>query len=299
MNLERRCWRPLRGQVLKVASPAVRTLPVVSRCRLPFVLLLAALPAAGFPPTPDEPSLRELRVGPVGETKAGMELVFEPKGAPCGETIRGTFKLFGSASGVPVDAPLVQIPEGGCALRFDYPFAAVGADLVEHAKVDSLEWSLTGERHLVPPVKPIAWSGRVPREAVKLTDSARVTLRRFVAVRSVMVGDVGLLTSTVNAVLEVTNPLSFDLRIAEVAYELTVNGTPVARGRKEKFLLRANRENRLELPIELDYAGLLAAAGTAALGDGVAGVLSGTGKLLLPAGDLDFPFDFPVTLTWK
>jgi hypothetical protein len=228
-----------------------------------------------------------------------MELVFEPKGAPCGETIRGTFKLFGSAPGVPVDARLVQIPEGGCALWFDYPFAAIGADLVGHAKVDSLEWSLTGERSLFPPAKPIAWSGRAPREAVKLTDSMRVTLRRFVAVRSVMVGDVGLLTSTVNAVLEVTNPLSFDLRIAEVAYELTVDGTPVARGRKEKFLLRANRENRLELPVELDYAGLLAAAGTAALGDGVAGVLSGTGKLLLPAGDLDFPFEFPVTLTWK
>jgi hypothetical protein len=55
----------------------------------------------------------------------------------------------------------------------------------------------------------------------------------------------------------------------------------------------------VELPVELDYAGLLAAAGRAALGNGVGGVLSGAGKLLLPAGDLEFPFEFPVTLSWK
>lgn len=228
-----------------------------------------------------------------------MELVFEGKGAPCGESIQGTFTLFGSTPGVPVDAPLVYIPEGGCALRFDYPFAAMGPDLVARSKVDAVEWSLTGERRLLPPAKPIAWSGRAPREAVKLTESTKVTLRRFVAVRNVMVGDLSLSRSTVNAVLDVTNPLSFDLRIAKVAYELTVDGKLVAKGRKEKFLLHANRENRLELPVELDNAGLLAAAGRAALGMGVAGVLSGTGNLRLPAGDLDFPFEFPVTLTRK
>jgi hypothetical protein len=271
----------------------------MNRYRLPVVFLLVALPAAGAPPVPTEPSLRELRVGPIGETKTGMELVFERKSTPCGETIRGTFALFGSVPGVPVDAPLVYLPEGGCALRFDYPFAAIGPDLVGHAKAESLEWSLTGERRLMPSAKPIAWGGRAPREAVKLTESTRLTLRRFVAVRSVTVGDIGFTSSTVNADLDVTNPLSFDLRIADVEYELTVDGKPVASGRKERFLLHANRESRLELPVELDYAGLLAAAGTAALGNGVAGVLSGTGKLLLPAGDLDFPFDFPVTLTWK
>ena len=125
----------------------------------------------------------------------------------------------------------------------------------------------------------------------------KVALRRFVAVRNVTVGEVGFASSTVNATIDVTNPLSFDLRIVEAAYELTVDGTPVAKGRKEKVLLHAKRENRIELPVELDYAGFFAAAGNAALGNGVAGVLSGVGKLRLPAGDLEFSFEFPVTLS--
>lgn len=260
--------------------------------RLPLLALLAA--AA---PLPSPPVVREFRVGPIDAGKAGMELVFDPKGAPCGESVKGTFTLFGSAPGAPVDAPLVYVPEGGCALRFDYPFSAIGPDLVGRSKVDALEWSLTGERRSLPPAKPIAWRGRAPRETVKLTESMKVTLRRFVSVRKVGVGSLGLKTSTVNAVLDVTNPLSFDLRIAEAAYELTVDGKPVAKGRKEKFLLHAKRTNRLEMPIELDHVGLLAAAGKAALGKGVTGVLSGAGKLRLPAGDLEFPFEFPVTLS--
>ncbi len=261
--------------------------------RLGLLLLAAAASAAPAP----SPALRELRVGPIDSGKTGMELVFEQAGTPCGETVKGTFTLFGSAPGVPVDAPLVYIPEGGCALRFDYPFSAIGPDLVSRSKVDALEWSLTGERRSLPPAKKIAWSGRAGREAVKLTESMKVTLRRFVAVRTVGVGSLGLSTSTVDAVLDVTNPLSFDLKIAEAAYGLAVDGKPVAKGRKEKFILHAGRGNRVDLPIELDHAGLLAAAGKAALGKGVAGVLSGVGKLRLPAGDLEFPFEFPVTLS--
>lgn len=226
-----------------------------------------------------------------------MELMFEPKGVPCGESVRGTFTLFDSAPGVPVEGPLVNVPEGGCALRFDYPFAAVGPDLVGRSNVNALEWSFRGERRSVPSAKPISWSGRAARETVKLTESMKVTLRRFVAVQKVGVGSLGFRSSTVNALIDVTNPLSFDLRIAEAAYELTVDGKPVAKGRKEKFLLHAKRANHLEFPIELDHAGLLAAAGRAAFGNGVKGVLSGIGKLRLPAGDLEFPFEFPVTLS--
>ncbi|MFI5181868.1 MAG: LEA type 2 family protein [Thermoanaerobaculia bacterium] len=272
------------------------TLPVMTVAFRILALVLAAA-ASAAPAQAPSPSLREFRVGPIDSGKAGMELVFEANGAPCGEWIRGTFTLFGSAPGVPVDAPLVYIPEGGCALRFDYPFTAIGPDLVGQSKVDALEWSLTGERRSLPPAKPISWSGRAPRETIKLTESMKVTLRRFVDIQNVGVGSLGLTSSTVNAVLDVTNPLSFDLRIAEAAYELTVDGKPVARGRKEKFLLHAKRANRLELPIELDHAGLLAAAGKAALGKGVSGVLSGVGRLRLPAGDLEFPFEFPVTLS--
>jgi hypothetical protein len=265
----------------------------------PLRIAAFVLALAGAAPTAPSPSLREFRVGPIEAGKAGMELVFEPNGAPCGETVRGTFTLFGSAPGVPVEAPLVYLPEGGCALKFDYPFAAIGPDLVGHAKVDALEWSVAGESRLMPPPRPIAWSGRAPREAVKLTEPMKTVLRRFVAIRKVGVGSLGLKGSTVNAVIDVRNPLSFDLRIAEAVYELTVEGKLVAKGRKEKFLVHAKRGNRIELPIELDHAGLLSAAGKAAFGKGVGGVLSGVGKLRLPAGDLEFPFEFPVTLARK
>jgi len=263
----------------------------------PFRIGAVVLALAGVSvPTPS-PTLRQILVGPIGASKAGMELVFEPNGVPCGETIRGTLTLFGSAPGVPVEAPLVSLPEGGCTLRFDYPFVAISPDLVGRSNLNSLEWSLTGERRKDSSPKPIAWKGNARREAVTLTEAMKVTLRRFVAVRSLAIGEIGLESSTVYAVLEVTNPLSFDLRIAEAAYELTVDGKIVASGRTGNLLLHARRGNRLELPVELDHVGLLAAAGKAAIGKGVAGVLSGVGKLRLPAGDLEFPFEFPVTLS--
>jgi len=262
-----------------------------------IVLSLALVAASTASAPPASPTVREFRVGPVEAGKVVLELVFDRAGTPCGESVGGTFTLFGSSPGVPVHGPLVYIPEGGCALRIDYPFAAIGPDLVAKSKVDALDWSLVGERQSLPPARPIAWSGRAARETVRMTESTRTALRRFVSVQGVDLGALGLSASTVNVVLDVTNPLSFDLRIADVAYELRMNGGSVARGRTERILLRAGRTNRLEMPVEVDHAGLLAALGSAAMGNGGAGILSGTGKLRLPSGDLDFPFEFPVTLS--
>jgi hypothetical protein len=95
------------------------------------------------------------------------------------------------------------------------------------------------------------------------------------------------------------HPLAFDLRFVEAAYELTVDGKPLAKGRKEKFLLHAGRANRLLLPVELSNGGVLSGLWKAATGGRVEGVLTGIARLRVPAGELVFPFEFPVKLSRK
>jgi hypothetical protein len=58
------------------------------------------------------------------------------------------------------------------------------------------------------------------------------------------------------------------------AYELTVDGRPLAKGRLEKFLLHAGRANRLTLPVELSHGGVLSGLWEAAAGGRVVGVLN-------------------------
>jgi hypothetical protein len=53
----------------------------------------------------------------------------------------------------------------------------------------------------------------------------------------------------------------------------------------------------LQLPIQIEYDGVLAAAGKSAASRGqVDGKLTGVARLRWPSGDLDFPFEFPVKM---
>ena len=63
--------------------------------------------------------------------------------------------------------------------------------------------------------------------------------------------------------------------------------------------LHAGRANRLLLPVELSHGGVLSGLWKAATGGRVEGVLTGIAKLRVPAGDLEFPFEFPVKLSRK
>ncbi len=69
-----------------------------------------------MPATAPAPQVRELRVGPIEETKTGMELVFIGPAAPCGERLKGTISLVGSKR-APVDALVTPDPEEGCSAR--------------------------------------------------------------------------------------------------------------------------------------------------------------------------------------
>jgi hypothetical protein len=73
----------------------------------------------------------------------------------------------------------------------------------------------------------------------------------------------------------------------------------IASRRREKFLLHAGRVNRLMLPVELSNGGVLSGLWKAATGGRVEGVLTGIAKLRVPAGELEFPFEFPVKLSRK
>jgi hypothetical protein len=103
------------GETLVEAS----SVPVFAAVLLSASTLLAAAPAAPAP----LPAVRELRVGPIAETKTGMELVFAGPAAPCGERLKGSFSVFGSG-GIPVDGTVAPHPEGGCSVRWSFRTAA-------------------------------------------------------------------------------------------------------------------------------------------------------------------------------
>ncbi len=266
-----------------------------------LLLLLAAgglLAGPAAPPAVNAPAVRELKVGPIADTTAGMELVFTGPAAPCGEKLKGSVSLLGSR-GIPVNGPVAPEAEGGCSVRFEMPFSAVGPDVLAKASLTEVGWSLAGELSGKGRPRGVTWKGRIPREAVKLTESMRVTLRRFVTVKETRLDSLGVGTSTINVDVELKNPLTFDLRFVEASYELTASGRPVAKGRKDKFLLHAGRPNRLLLPVELSHGGVLSSLWTAATGGRVEGTLTGVAKLRVPAGELEFPFELPVALSRK
>jgi hypothetical protein len=181
-----------------------------------------------------------------------MELVFAGPAAPCGERLKGSFSVFGSG-GISIDGTVAPHPEGGCSVRFEMPFSTVGPKVLAKANLTAVTWSLSGELSGKGMPRRVSWAGTVPREAVRLTESMKVTLRRFVAVKETHVESLGVGKSMLNADLELKNPLAFDLWLVEAAYELTVDGKPLAKGRREKFLLHAGRANRLILPVELSH----------------------------------------------
>jgi hypothetical protein len=179
------------------------------------------------------------------------------------------------------------------------PFSALGPEVLAKANLSAIDWSLGGELSGKGKPRTVKWAGSLPRDAVKLTESMQVTLRRFVSVRDVGLGNVSIGESTVNVDLEIVQPLSFDLGFIEASYELTVGGRAVASGRRERFLLHARQRNTLQCPVNLDHAALVMAVGQAAWSGGVEGILTGVARMRVPAGNVDFPFELPVTLSLK
>jgi hypothetical protein len=68
----------------------------------------------------------------------------------------------------------------------------------------------------------------------------------------------------------------------------------VGAGHLERFLLHSRRWNRLALPVGVDGASLIAAAGRSALAGSVQGHLTGSVELHLSDGDIGVPFELPI-----
>ncbi len=239
-----------------------------------------------------------IRVGPITADRVGLTLVLTKRvAAACEGRVRGTLTFFGAATGAPVEAALAR-GRAGCEVPISMVWASIPAEALQRARLDSVEIQLRGDWTTGGASRPVEWNGTIPRAGIGLTESMRVTLRRFVKVPELDLGRVGFRSTTVNADVGVLVPLRFDLRVVEARCDVQVNGKRVASGGREKFILHAARENRLQIPITMDNGALVAAAGKTVLSGGkVKGLLSGHARIRLPGGDVDLPFELPVQLS--
>lgn len=213
-----------------------------------------------------------------------------------GDQLTGVIWLFDAAL-LPVETFPARLPNGRWLMRFFLPYGTLSPETLARSSTETLNCRFTGALRSGAASRPIAFRQHIPRGHLQLTESMKVTLRRFVRVHETHLGHVGLKRMTVNIDLDILVPLGFDLKFLEAKYTMDVNERKVSRGQKEKFLLHGGRWNRLEFPIEIEYRGLLAAAGkTAVSGGRVEGKLTGLARLRLPSGDLAFPFEFPVRI---
>lgn len=255
--------------------------------------------ASGSPapaPLPGGPE-KELWVGPFGAQRVEVRLLLpaEAQVRP-GDRLSGKVTLF-EAAVLPVDSVPERRPDGRWLIQFFLPYDALSPDVLVRSSAEFIDYRLAGALRSGTVSKPIEFRGRIPRDHAQLTESMRVTLRRFVRVSQIHLSHVGLKRATVNVDLDILAPFHFDLKILEARYQMDVGEKAVSRGQREKFLLHGGRWNSLQFPIQIEYAGVLAAAGTAATSRGqVDGKLTGVARLRLPAGDLDFPFEFPVRI---
>lgn len=247
-------------------------------------------------PLPGGPE-KELWVGPFGAQRVEVRMLVpaEAKVRP-GDRLTGRISLF-DAVVLPVDFFPEHLPGGRWLFQFFLPYDALAPEVLLRSSAESIDYRFAGTLRSGAVSKPTEFRGRIPRDHVQLTESMRLTLRRFVRVGQMHLTHVGLKQATVDVDLDILAPFRFDLKVLEAGYQMDVGERTVSRGAREKFLLHGGRWNRLQFPIQVEYGGVLAAAGTAAVSRGhVDGKLTGIARLRLPSGDLDFPFEFPVRI---
>lgn len=265
----------------------------------PFLPALAAEPEAksSLPDSLPGGPEKELWVGPFGEQRVEVRMLL-PAAAKVlpGERLTGRISLFDAAV-LPVDSLPESLPNGRWRIQFFLPYDALSPAVLLRSNTASIDYRLAGALRSKGVSKPIEFQGRIPRDHVQLTESMRATLRRFIRVGQIHLTRVGLKEATADVDLDILAPFRFDLKVLEVRYRMDVGERTVSRGEREKFLLHGGRWNRSPFPIQIEYGGVLAAAGKAAVSGGqVDGTLTGVARLRLPSGELDFPFEFPVKL---
>src|SRR5215207_7527323 len=123
--------------------------------------------------------------------------------------------------------------------------------------------------------------------------SERAFSRPAIAVRGVKVHSVGLTGGSLDVSLFIANPNPYPLPIQRATYRFVLaDSTEVGRGQSATaFTLPAHDSTVVQLPVDVSWQGLRAAARDAARDGTVDYRLTGTVTLDTPFGDPNVPFD--------
>lgn len=210
--------------------------------------------------------------GPAAELSAG--------------SFHGSIALNGSASELPIAGTVTQA-NGRWQLPLTVRYADVPADWADRFRPEAATYRLRGS--VGGPARE--WTGSLPWKDIEI-ESSKEAGAEFVELKDVKLTELSLLSSEASAEVSVRNPFAFPLRIAETQYTIFVEGREVGSGATQGMILHPGQKNVLVLPIDLDHAELLSAAGKALLSGGdVAARLRGKLVIRLKGGDLAVPLD--------
>lgn len=204
---------------------------------------------------------------------------------------KGSIAINGSASEMPI-AGTVTHAGGRFALSFVVRYTDVPADWADRFQADGFAYRL---RSAGSPARE--WTGTRRWKDVEV-DGGRDTMAEFVALDDVALTDVSLLSSEASARASVRNPFAFPLKIAQTTYTLFAEGREVGSGGTQGLILHPGQKNVLALPIDVDHAALLSAAGGAVVSGGdVAVKLIGRLVVRLKGGDVAIPISLSGNLS--
>ena len=204
---------------------------------------------------------------------------------------KGSIAINGSASEMPV-AGTVTHTGGHFVLPVVVRYADVPADWADRFQPDGFTYRL---RSAGSPARE--WTGTRRWKDVEV-DGGRDTMSEFLVLEDVALTDVSLLSSEASARLSVRNPFAFPLKIAQMSYTLFADGREVGDGRTQGLILHPTQKNALALPIDVDHAALLSAAGGAVVSGGdVAVKLTGRLVVRLKGGDVAIPISLSGNLS--
>jgi len=247
------------------------------------IVLLLALLQASAPPN-------SLSVRVLDEQKARVTISGSgdmPAGA-----FSGTVRVNGSDATLPV-AGTVTRSGASWSLPIEVRFASIPADWAERIRPDTFACRLEGR------VGGVAreWSESGNWKEVDV-DAGKETQEKFLSLRDVRLTEMSLTSSEGVAELAIVNPFSFPLKIAETEYTLSAEGREVGGGGTKGLILHPTARNVISLPIEIDHAALLSAAGKGLLSGGDVRVeLNGRLVVRMKGGDIPVPLHLTGHLT--
>jgi LEA14-like dessication related protein len=207
----------------------------------------------------------------------------------------GPFRGAVSVNGSPAELPIsgvVTHADGKFRLAAPVRFADLPAAWTEGFRTDTFTYRVRGASGGQPPRE---WTGTQAFGDVEVSGEDS---ERFLALKNVRLTEMSLTSSEGVGELMIVNPLGFDVRIADMDYVLFAEGEPVGEGSARGLILRGGRKNTLTLPIGIDHASLISAAGRALVAGGdVAVRLKGRIVLRLKGGDVAVPLDLSGNLT--